>query len=144
MKARLKKFKFFLTFHKEREWLENMALQGYMLEDVKLGMFYCFRKDEPKRMLYEVDRFDLKRNPNLEEMMEKVLYRDNHELRSIDAAPWGAERAWQLYDGEEYRQWYVLCYGDVILEMVIDWDITQEQMDYLNNLFNSRTKIRKR
>lgn len=79
----------------------------------------------------------------LEEMMEKVLYRDNHELRSIDAAPWGAERAWQMYDGEEYRQWYVLCYGDVILEMVIDWDITQEQMDYLNALLNSRTKIRK-
>lgn len=76
MKSRIKKIKFFLTFHKEREWLEKMALQGYMLEDVKFGMFYYFRKEEPKHMLYEVDRFDLKRNPNLEEMMEKKNFID--------------------------------------------------------------------
>ena len=79
----------------------------------------------------------------LNEVMEIPAHMAGSKWYRIDAAPWGAERAWQLYDGEEYRQWYVLCYGDVILEMVIDWEITQEQMDYLNNLLNSRTKIRK-
>ena len=76
MKARYKKFKIFLTFHQEREWLEDMALQGYMLEDVKFGMFFYFRKDTPRHMLYEIDRFDLKRNPTLVEMMEKKNFID--------------------------------------------------------------------
>ncbi len=76
MEKRYKKFKFYLTFHQEREWLEEMALQGYMLEDVKFGMYYSFRKDTPKHMLYEVDRFDLKSNPTLSEMMEKKNFID--------------------------------------------------------------------
>lgn len=76
MEKRYKKLKFFLRFPREREWLEEMALQGYMLEDVKFGTYYSFRKDTPKHMLYEVDRFDLKRNPTLSEMMEKKNFID--------------------------------------------------------------------
>ena len=40
-----KKFKVFMKITKEREWLEDMALKGYMLENIKLGMLYYFRKD---------------------------------------------------------------------------------------------------
>lgn len=56
-----KKFKLFPYLSKEREWLEEMALQGYILEDIKMGIFYYFRKDAPKHMLYENDRFFQKR-----------------------------------------------------------------------------------
>lgn len=94
-KSKIKKFKFFLTFHKEREWLEEMALHGYMLEDVKFGMYYYFRKDTPKHMLYEIDRFDLKRNPNLAEMMEKKNF--------IDMAK---EGGWQEVTHDENLNYY--------------------------------------
>ena len=66
-----KKFKVFMKITKEREWLEDMALKGYMLEDIKLGMLYYFRKDTPKHMLYEMDRFNLGKNPTKEEMLAK-------------------------------------------------------------------------
>ena len=66
-----KKFKFFIKINKERDWLEEMALKGYMLEDIKMGMFYTFRQDTPKHMLYEMDRFNLGKNPAREEMLAK-------------------------------------------------------------------------
>lgn len=66
-----KKFKFFIKINKERDWLEEMALKGYMLEDIKMGMFYTFRQDTPKHMLYEMDRFNLGKNPTREEMLAK-------------------------------------------------------------------------
>lgn len=75
-KSNIKRLKFFFTFRREREWLEEMALHGYMLEDVKFGLYYSFRKDKPKRMIYEIDRFDLKKNPNLAEMMQKKNFID--------------------------------------------------------------------
>lgn len=71
MAQRYKKLKIFTRINKERDWLEEMALKGYMLEDIKLGMFYYFRKEEPKHMLYEIDRFNLRKNPTREEMLAK-------------------------------------------------------------------------
>lgn len=71
MAQRYKKFKIFKSINKERDWLEEMALKGYMLEDMKMGMFYYFRKEEPKHMLYEIDRFNLGKNPAREEMLAK-------------------------------------------------------------------------
>lgn len=132
MKARLKKFKFFLTFHKEREWLENMALQGYMLEDVKLGMFYCFRKDEPKRMLYEVDRFDLKRNPNLEEMMEKKNF--------IDMATEGGWR--EVTHDESLTYYFTKEYEeDGFNDLYNDDESIQIRADKFRNIYMSQAKL---
>lgn len=59
-------------------------MEGYMLENVRFGMYYYFRKDAPKHMLYEIDRFDLKRNPNLAERTDKKNFR-NYYLSQADA-----------------------------------------------------------
>lgn len=66
-----KKFKSFLYVSKEQKWLEEMALQGYILEDVKMGIIFSFKKDKPKHMLYEHDRFFQKKYPSREEILEK-------------------------------------------------------------------------
>lgn len=50
------------------------------------------------------------------------------ELHEIDPAPWGADRVWQLYEGEKERAWYVLCYGDTIMEIIPTWAFTEEQI----------------
>lgn len=50
------------------------------------------------------------------------------EMRRIEEEPWGADAAYRLYrDGEGKRE-YVVCYGDVILELSTSWDLTKEQM----------------
>ncbi|MDE6312188.1 MAG: DUF2812 domain-containing protein [Lachnospiraceae bacterium] len=90
-----KRYKFFTTFGKEREWLENMALKGWMFQDIKLGCVYYFRQDKPKQMLYEMDRFDLKRNPTLEEMLEKKNF--------VEMAQ---ETGWQEITHDESMNYY--------------------------------------
>lgn len=50
------------------------------------------------------------------------------EMRRIEEEPWGADAAYRLYvDGDE-KQKYVVCYGNVILELITSWDLTKEQM----------------
>lgn len=51
------------------------------------------------------------------------------EDRQIDPAPWGAEKAYQLYLGGEAQERYLLCYEDAIIEIDLDWFPTEEQME---------------
>ena len=61
--------------------------------------------------------------------LQKMLKVPEHmELHEIDPTPWGAERAWQAMDGETLRDWYVLCYGDTIMEIIPTWAFTEEQI----------------
>ena len=41
---RIKKTKFFISIQKERKWLEDMAKEGYLLEDILMGVKYTFVK----------------------------------------------------------------------------------------------------
>lgn len=72
---------------------------------------------------------------SLEEMMSLPEYMPDGVFRTIDPAPWGAERAWQLHDGEELRSWYVLCYENYVLEIFPGWEITPEQMATVGEIF---------
>lgn len=63
----------------------------------------------------------------LEEMMDFPARNPGTKYQQIDPAPWGAERAWQLYDGEKLDWWYVLCYEDAIVQLIPDWEPTDEQ-----------------
>ena len=66
--------------------------------------------------------------------IEKMLtVPDYMELREIDSAPWGADRAWQAMDEGNPREWYVLCYGDTIMEIIPTWEFTGEQIEYIAN-----------
>lgn len=71
----------------------------------------------------------------LAEMMDYPSRNPGAEYQQIDPAPWGAEQAWQLFNGEELRRWYVLCYEDAILELIPSWDITREQMEKVGEIF---------
>lgn len=72
----------------------------------------------------------------LEEMMIVPARMENGEYITIDPAPWGAEQAWQLHDGEKMRQWYVLCYGDAILELIPSWELTEAQKVKVGEIVN--------
>ena len=61
--------------------------------------------------------------------LEKMLtVPENMELQEIDPASWGADRAWQAIEGKNARNWYVLCYGDTIMEIIPTWAFTEEQI----------------
>lgn len=61
--------------------------------------------------------------------IEKMLtVPSSMELREIDSVPWGADRAWQAYEGEKGKDWYVLCYGNTIMEIIPTWTFTDEQI----------------
>ena len=69
-----RRFRIMSSYQKERMWLEEMALQGWFLTDISLGMIYTFTKDEPKHMLYDIDRFSLPKKPTLEEIRHKEMF----------------------------------------------------------------------
>lgn len=73
-KQKLKKFKWYVGLRAECQWLEHMAGEGWFLENIRFGVFYTFQKGEPKKMLYEVDRFDLPKKPSLEEIKHKEIF----------------------------------------------------------------------
>ena len=59
----MKKCKFFMSLLKERDWLEDMARQGWLLKDMTLGILYHFEEIEPAEKVYEIDRFTVLRRP---------------------------------------------------------------------------------
>lgn len=68
----IKKVKFFVSLRKEKLWLEQMATQGYLFKNITWGgVRYTFEVTEPKKMVYEIDRFNLPKNPTLEEIRHK-------------------------------------------------------------------------
>lgn len=57
------------------------------------------------------------------------------EFRKIDASPWSADAAYQEFSGEYALNTYLLCYGNKIVEINPDWDMTLEQMQILGDMF---------
>lgn len=53
----MKKLKFFVSLLKERDWLEHMATQGWLLTDITLGVLYHFKQIEPCEKVYEIEHF---------------------------------------------------------------------------------------
>ena len=50
------------------------------------------------------------------------------QYQMVDPTPWGAEEAYQLNLAGEFRQEYILCWKDRIVQLGADWDLTAEQM----------------
>lgn len=73
-KERSKRFRLLRGYQKERKWLEDMALQGWFLENINFGVCYTFARGEPKRLLYDMDRFNLPKKPTLEEIRHKEMF----------------------------------------------------------------------
>src|SRR5699024_253284 len=67
------KFKFFLDFEKEEQWLQKMASQGYHLTSSFLG--YRFKKGEPETATI---RKDCRRFENKEDFLDyQALFKDS-------------------------------------------------------------------
>lgn len=127
-----KKFKFFLYISKEQKWLEEMALQGYILEDVKMGVFFYFRKDAPKRMLYEYDRFFQKKHLSREEILEKENF-----LQMAEETGWKEithDETLTYYFAKEYEE-------GGFNELYIDKDSKQRKVDKFRTFFESQLKL---
>lgn len=56
----------------------------------------------------------------------EVIRRNSYE--AVDAVPWNAKEAYQLYWGSGYLNQYLLCYEDSIVEIDFGWEPTAEQM----------------
>lgn len=102
---RIKKTKIFVSLKKEKNWLEEMALEGYKLVNITLGSRYTFEKMEPKRLIYEVDRFNLPKNPTLSEIKSKS-----------DALMMAKEMGWEIAAHDEDLNYY-FCKEYVVDEM---------------------------
>lgn len=77
MRGRQKKvFKMIFSYQKERKWLEDQSEKGLFLSDIFMGMLYTFAEGEPKRMLYDIERFNLSKKPTLEEIRHKELFQE--------------------------------------------------------------------
>lgn len=91
----IKKTKLFLSIMKEKIWLEQMALEGYKLIKMTMGMRYTFEKIEPTRLIYEIDRFNLPKNPTLSEIKSKA-----------DSLSMAEEMGWQIAVHDEDLNYY--------------------------------------
>jgi hypothetical protein len=58
------KWKAFFSILKERDWLEEMALKGWLLEKIDVGVRYHFKKIEPAQKVYEIENFPIPLNGN--------------------------------------------------------------------------------
>ena len=68
----MKKIKFFLSLLKERDWLEEMATQGWLLTNMTMGIIYTFKPVKPCEKVYEIERFAITSHPTVEELTART------------------------------------------------------------------------
>lgn len=86
--------------------------------------------------------YDLCKNKLLEKYQRSgtVRFPQGYAYEPVDPAPWGAEEAYQL----TYKQpldWYkyLLCYKDRLVEIILDWEPTAEQMAVVREKLTAAT-----
>ncbi|MCI8465923.1 MAG: DUF2812 domain-containing protein [Lachnospiraceae bacterium] len=115
IKERKKLFRWFVSLMEERAWLEEMSLQGWFLTDLRMGLWYSFERRKPRRTAYDVERFDLAKNPTRREIQEKSDLMDmavemgwrevcrDEGMNYYLAKDWEANETNELYDSPEDR-----------------------------------------
>lgn len=67
---------------------------------------------------------------------QEEILKDNHfEVAGWDAAPWNADEAFAFVRDEQVKG-YMLCYGDYIVTLWPNWEMTEDQMAAIGNIFN--------
>lgn len=94
----------------EKEYASIPQIE-YTITQIRVPALYEFCKN---RLIYE----------------KEVLYPiEEQEYKSVDASSWGAKEAYRLYDPQYGAQdVYLLCYDNVIVEIMFDWEPVKEQM----------------
>ncbi len=87
---------------------------GYTITEVKFPFMYdfCFEK------LYD-------------SRITKYSYDTGICYEEVDAAAWGAKNAYQLTDNGKPENTYLVCYDRYFLQLIADWELTQEQMQLI-------------
>jgi len=91
----MKKVKFFTSLLRERDWLEEMATQGWLLKNMTLGIIYDFKAIEPCEKVYEIERFALSRNPAISELTARS-----------NAISMAKEFGWEVATHDEMLNYY--------------------------------------
>lgn len=91
----MKKVKLFTSLLRERDWLEEMATQGWLLQNMTLGIIYDFIPIEPCEKVYEIERFALSQNPTVSEL--------NARSNAISMAK---EFGWEVATHDEMLNYY--------------------------------------
>ncbi len=91
----MKKFKIFMSLAKERDWLEEMARQGFLLTNITMGVIYTFQGCEPCEKVYEVERFAISANPSITELTART--------NAIDVA---TQFGWEMVTHDENMNYY--------------------------------------
>lgn len=122
------KCKWITSYQRECRWLEQMAAGGWFLENIRMGCFYTFRKGEPRRMLYELDRFNLPKKPTLEQIRHKEIFMDmaaemgwrevthDESLNYYFCKEYEEGGINELYNDERSRQYRARKFGNYIRE----------------------------
>lgn len=130
-KQKKKVFRWGFSYRKELAWLEAMAAKGWFLKNITYGLVFTFEKGEPKRMLYEIDRFNLPKNPTLEEIRHKEIFMDVAQ-----------ELGWQEVAHDESLTYYFCkeyAEGD-INELYNDAESRQMRVQKFEDLFHKKAK----
>ena len=61
-----------------------------------------------------------------DEVIDDYVFVDHYEL--TDAAPWGAQAAYQVYRDDGPRDTYLICWESRMVEITFSWTPTPEQL----------------
>lgn len=93
----MKKWKLFFSILKERDWLEEMAAQGWIFTDITMGMLYHFRKAEPCQKVFEIERFAVSSHADVQEL--------NARKMAVDVA---SQSGWEVVTHDEEMNYYFM------------------------------------
>ena len=91
----MKKLKFYFSLLKERDWLEEMASQGWQLTNITFGIIYHFKEATPCEKVYEIERFAVSAHPTVSELTART--------RAIDIA---SQFGWEVVTHDEDMNYY--------------------------------------
>ncbi len=93
----MKKVKFFLSLLKERDWLEEMAAQGWVLTDITFGIIYDFKESQPCQKVFEVEHFGVSASPTVQELNARDM--------AMDIA---IQSGWEMITHDEDMNYYFM------------------------------------
>ena len=103
----------------DAEDYSHIPQMEYTMTIVKVPALYEMCKE---RLIYE---------------REELRYYGAEEYRAEDAASWGANEVYRVYDLEYgLENDYLLCYDNMIVEISFDWEPTVEQMKIVDQKLN--------
>lgn len=124
----MKKWKFYMSLLKERDWLEDMARQGWILKDLTLGMLYHFEPIEPTEKVYEIDRFTVLRKPKKQMLTARKT--------ALDIA---GQAGWDVVTYDESMNYYFVKdkAGDESDEFYDDAELRRERAEKYRTYYGS-------